>query len=268
MRPSSSLVAAALAVPALLGFPAVAHADAPTCSITGTSPGQVVVGATAELVQFGVAASCDEAGGAAVKWSVQAENFPHSAHVSWLGACNYHYAGPSVLDCEHDGATTVRVIGSDDATFTGEHLAGTVHPLGAFAFADLNADDRYDSGEPYATYQGTFTLLRRTAFEQPISVNHQERRSGQHLILSARIMRANWTTGREQGLDAPVTLQFRADGQSGYQDVETVQADNGRLRVKLRAASSGSWRYVFAGSATDAGSTSDSIDVPVQPARH
>jgi hypothetical protein len=263
MRPSRLLVTTLATAIAVLSLPSVARAatTAADCTITAAGPQTVVVGSTPEPVQFYVDTKCDAAGN--VKWSVQAENIPHSPHVSWLAACTYQYSGPAVFDCSHGGATTVDPFRIAADQLNVDDLAGTMHPLYAFAFQDTNANNRFDSDEPNDQFTTTFTLLRQTRFDGPLRVSQGEPRAGKKVTLRARIVRANWTTGKDQALDAPVLLQFRPNGGSDFQDVATVFSDRGHARARIRVQTSGEWRFAYAGSPTDAESVSAVVAVTV-----
>jgi hypothetical protein len=166
-----------------------------------------------------------------------------------------------VVDCSHGGATTVDPIHTGTGALVGDALAGTAHPLYAFAFQDIDGDNRFDGDEPSERSVTSFTLLRRTQFVGPLRVSRGEVRPNKKITLRARITRADWTTGRDQALDAPVVLQFRPAGSSDFQDVTTMATDRGEARARIRVQTSGDWRFAFAGSSTDAGSTSPTATV-------
>jgi hypothetical protein len=254
------LAGSALMSPAAQAAPS---ADPTSCAITNVTPSQVVVGTQPELVQFGVTTVCDQPGSYTTPWAVAGRLIPRSAHASWFGACTYEYAGPQVFDCAHNGATTLNVVGPLEGTFTGDDMAGTIQPLFAYSFADLNGDDRDDDGDVRAAATvSSFVLLRKTTLSGP-SVHKTSVRSGHKITLVTDLTRANWTTGQEQALDNSLTLQFSAEGQGDFHDVMTVVTRHGRARARVKVSDSGQWRFAFAGTSTDAASTSSATEITV-----
>jgi hypothetical protein len=259
-----STTTALLAGTVLISLPAQAAPshDPTSCTITDVAPSQVVIGTQPERVQFAVTTSCDQPGSYATPWAVAGSLVPYSPHVSWFGACTYEYAGPAVLDCAHNGATTLNVVGPLEGTFTGDDMAGTTQSLFVYSFADLNSDDRDDDGDVRAVATGSFVLLRQTTLSPP-SANKASVRSGHKITLVTDLTRANWTTGQQQALDSSLTLQFSAEGQGDFHDVMTVATRHGKARARVKVTAGGRWRFAFAGTATDAASTSPASVVTV-----
>ncbi|WP_353943455.1 calcium-binding protein [Streptomyces sp. HUAS MG91] len=75
---------------------------------------------------------------------------------------------------------------------------------------------------------------------------------GRTLTVTGALTRANWDTNVYAGYTAQrVALQFKKSGSSSYSTVKTVTTDSkGKLKTSVKAASSGTWRWMFAGTGT------------------
>jgi hypothetical protein len=241
---------------------AAPSADPTSCAITEVVPRQIVVGTQPQPVQFGVTTVCDQPGSYATPWAVAGTLVQYSTHTSWFGACTYEYVGSAELDCAHNGATTLNVVGPLRGTFTGDDMAGTIQPLFAYSFADLNRDDQDNDGDVRAWATGSFVLLRETTLSRP-SATTTSVRSGHKITLGTDLTRANWTTGQVQALDSSLTLQFSAEGESDFHDVMTVTTRHGKARARVKVTAGGRWRFAFTGTLTDAASTSSATVITV-----
>ncbi|MEU7023950.1 DUF5707 domain-containing protein [Streptomyces sp. NPDC046203] len=88
---------------------------------------------------------------------------------------------------------------------------------------------------------------RLTAAAAPKTV-----KKGATVTVKGKLSRANWDTGRYGGYGSrSVRLQFRKKGGTSYTTVKTIKADaGGNLKTTVKASTSGSYRYTFAGDTT------------------
>jgi hypothetical protein len=255
-----TLLPLALAVPAQAAPP---DDDPVACTIVDTSPDTIVLGTTSKKITFDVGTDCDDS--VDVSWSVQAENYYGSAHVSWLAVCNYQRpADPAVFDCNAAGATRMNMVGTGD--WTGNDMAGITHPLYAYAFNDADGDNYADNGESADHYSGSFILKRQTTFGSSFNASPEPRRRGQNMNITAQIQRANWDTGHYEKYGTYLSLQFRPEGSDDYSDVKTVWDNGASATTTVKARRSGWWRYHYDGSATEAASDSKADYVKVSGA--
>jgi hypothetical protein len=250
-----------------------ATTDGDDCSITGLSPARVTLGVAARSVQFGVITTCDDADHA-MKWAVTGDLVPHSAHVSWFGACTYAYSGPSVLSCP-EGKATLDVIGT--GTHKGNAMAGKQN-IHVYAFDDANGNNRDDdtsyqcdaNGENCVytasgrdTVDSTFELLRRTSWGSTFQATPATVKKGNSLALAGQLTEANWDTGKNVKTAPAVKLQFRANGETKFRSVRSIAAGGTSTSTTITAKRSGTFRFAYAGDATHAASTSKSVHVTV-----
>ncbi|MFG2115347.1 DUF5707 domain-containing protein [Streptomyces sp. NPDC048718] len=75
---------------------------------------------------------------------------------------------------------------------------------------------------------------------------------GATVTVKGKLSRANWDTGRYGGYGSQsVRLQFRKKGGTTYTTVKTIKsAAGGDLKTTVKASTSGSYRYTFAGDTT------------------
>jgi hypothetical protein len=237
------------------GASAASAQDEPvTCTIVDTSPDTIVLGVVPQQVQFAVNTDCD--GEHPVSWSVKAENYHGSAHVSWLAVCNYNRPPDgSIFDCTHGGSTMMNMVGTGD--WAGNDMAGTTHPLYSYAFYDADGDNFADHGETSDQSTGSFTVLRQTTFGSSFDASPTSRRRGHKVTFSGQVQRANWDTGAYENYSTLLTLQFRPAGASRYQNVKQVWDDGVSATTTVKVTRSGSWRYHVAGSSTEGASNSN-----------
>ncbi|MFM9699189.1 hypothetical protein [Streptomyces europaeiscabiei] len=90
-------------------------------------------------------------------------------------------------------------------------------------------------------------------------------RKGATLTVKSRLTRASWDTNKYPAYTGQsVKLQFKKKGTSVYSDVKTVKSSStGALKTTVRATVDGTYRFVFAGTASTAAVTSaaDAVDV-------
>ncbi|WP_392967485.1 hypothetical protein [Streptomyces sp. LN245] len=90
-------------------------------------------------------------------------------------------------------------------------------------------------------------------------------KKGSTLTVKGALTRADWATGRYAGYKGqPAALQFKAKGATAYKTVKTVTSGTaGALSTTVKASADGTYRYLFAGTATTgtATATGDYVDV-------
>jgi hypothetical protein len=90
-------------------------------------------------------------------------------------------------------------------------------------------------------------------------------KKGATLTVKGALTRADWATGRYAGYKGqPAALQFKAKGATAYKTVKTVTSGTaGALSTTVKASADGTYRYLFAGTATTgtATATGDYVDV-------
>jgi hypothetical protein len=232
-----ALALSALALPAAHAAPA----DPVICTITGTSPDVVIVGAGPTQVRFGVNTDCD--GHYPVSWAVNSDIYPGSSGASWLLLRNYTHQGDKFTYVENaQGFFTVDF--TKPGVFSGNAMAGP-HPLWAQAFYDANGNGAME--EPVSAYDGQFVAKRATTFGDSFKAGPSLRRPGQRISITASLARANWDTGQNEPFAACVELQFRPAGASRYHDVKAVEGDGTSASTTVRVETTGSWRYHYAG---------------------
>ncbi|QTD98599.1 hypothetical protein [Streptomyces cyanogenus] len=144
--------------------------------------------------------------------------------------------------------------------------AGTWKAAGVYAHSDGSVSDDYLHSENDVTMWGGLasTQIKRaahlTADAAPEPVV-----KGRTLTVKGRLTRANWATGTYTGYrDQKAVLQFKADG-GAYANVRTITSGTGgALSTTVKATGSGTYRFVFAGTATTGAKTSAGDHVTVK----
>lgn len=265
MRARLCLAALVVPVLALVATP-VAHADDDpvSCTIVDTSPDIVSIGLTPKRVQFDVGTDCDD--DYDVDWVMSSEIYPGSPGVSWLGVCNYaRESDHATFDCQHHGSAVINMV--DGGGMVGNVHAGQ-HLLNAFAFVDVNDNNRNDFDEPLANLKSSFRVLRATTFGSSFDASPEPRKRGQSMTLTGSIQRANWDTDAYEKFGAWVSLQFRPDGEDDYQDVKYVWDDGIKAKTTIKVTASGSWRYHYGGNDVSGPSNSKADYVSVRGGGH
>ncbi|MFI0811079.1 hypothetical protein [Streptomyces echinatus] len=144
--------------------------------------------------------------------------------------------------------------------------AGTWKAAGIYVHSDESVSDDYLHGENEVTAWGSLAsvkvlraaLLTADAAPEPVT-------KGRTLTVKGKLTRADWATGRYTGyLKQKAVLQFKADG-GAYADVKTITTGTGgALSTTVKASRSGTYRFVFAGTATTAAKTSVGDHVTVK----
>jgi hypothetical protein len=257
-------IAAALTV---TGVANASAAEGVPCTITGTSPQVMVLGPTAQPVQFGVQTECD--GVRPVSWSLSSDIYPGSSGASWLLLRNYDYPYGEKFTYVEDpqGFFPVNVIGN--GPFQGNAMAGP-HPLNATAFHDADGDGVVDGDEPVTTFSGSVVAKRASTFGDSFSVTAGSfsaalsgRRGPQRITVTGSLQRANWDSGQYDHLAAWVDLQFRPAGSSQYRTVKTVWDNGISATTTVKATKTGSWRYHYAGDEISGAARSNAVTVVV-----
>ncbi|BCM66974.1 hypothetical protein EASAB2608_02308 [Streptomyces sp. EAS-AB2608] len=144
--------------------------------------------------------------------------------------------------------------------------AGTWKAAGVYAHSDGSASDDYLHSENDLTMWGGLASVkvqraaRLTADAAPEPVV-----KGRTLTVKGKLTRATWSSGTYTGYrDQKAVLQFKADG-GAYVNVRTVTSGTGgALSTAVKATRSGTYRFVFAGTATTGAKTSAGDHVTVK----
>ncbi len=112
-------------------------------------------------------------------------------------------------------------------------------------------------------------LLKQTWLATANATPEPVRKNGT-LTVSGQLTQPNWNHLTADGStyvvvgypSQPVQLQFKKAGATSYSTVKTVTAgSDGTLKTTVKATTSGTWRWSFAGSSTSVGSTSGADSV-------
>ncbi|WP_433530349.1 hypothetical protein ACQPYA_29980 [Micromonospora sp. CA-263727] len=107
-------------------------------------------------------------------------------------------------------------------------------------------------------------LLKQT-WQATANATPEPARKNGTLTVTGRLTQPNWSALEADGstkvvvgyAKQPVRLQFKKAGATSYSTVKTVTSGaDGNLKTTVKATTSGTWRWSFAGSGTSVGSTS------------
>ncbi|MFE8966069.1 hypothetical protein ACFYMR_04475 [Streptomyces albogriseolus] len=120
------------------------------------------------------------------------------------------------------------------------------------------AGDRHDIDDVKVPLQ-----IKR-ATRATVNASPEPVRKGSTLTVTGKVTRANWDTHTYQGYAGrTVSLQFKAAGAKAYTTVRKVKSNRtGVLRTTVKAARSGTWRWVYYGNTTS-GATASTGDYVV-----
>lgn len=244
------------------------RADDPpsSCTIVDTSPDTVVIGVTPKRVTFDIGTDCDD--DTPVLWQAQGALVSTSAHVGWFGVCNYDYAGPQLLDCDHNNSAILNPIGEPVGINPerGNDMAGSQY-IYAHAFIDTNGNQR-DDDETGSSYSGTFTILRATTFGASFSASPSRQHKGQKITIKGQVQVADWDTGTYDKYGTYVTLQYRKNTWNDYSDVKQVWDNGSSATTTLKASKTGYYRYSIDATDTEAASVSKAVHVTATAPAH
>lgn len=146
--------------------------------------------------------------------------------------------------------------------------AGTWKAAGLYAHIDGSVSDDFLSSESDVAMWGNLATAKlRRAAELTVNATPEPAVKGKKITVKGSLTRADWETGKYSGYQGQsVTLQFRAAGSSTYKTVKTVKSGTaGALSTTVKAAGSGYFRYVFAGTSTTAAQKAAGDYVQVVP---
>ncbi|WP_420034432.1 calcium-binding protein [Streptomyces sp. cg28] len=162
-----------------------------------------------------------------------------------------HIAFPDDASCSRPSSTTMKCTwkyvfdanDSDDYADLTNGRAGTWH---------LDAEAAAKDQDFYALNSSKSVKVKRYAELAVTQAGPEPVGKGRTLTVTGALTRANWDTNVYAGYTAQrVALQFKKSGSSSYSTVKTVTTDSkGKLKTTVKAASSGTWRWVFAGTGT------------------
>lgn len=95
------------------------------------------------------------------------------------------------------------------------------------------------------------TIVTVNASPEPVT-------KGKAITVTGRVTRANWDTHTYQGYAGrAVSLQFKAAGASSYTTVKKVKSSGtGALKTTVKAARTGTWRWMYFGNETSGAKSS------------
>lgn len=164
-----------------------------------------------------------------------------------------------------ESCTETIVAAPDEALYEAAD-AGTWKAAGVYAHSDGSASDDYLHSENDVTMWGNLasTQVKRAA-QLTANAAPEPVVKGRTLTVKGKLTRANWATGTYTGYkDQKVVLQFKADG-GAYANVRTITSGTGgALSTTVKAGKSGTYRFVFAGTATTGAKTSAGDHVTVK----
>ncbi|MFD7389011.1 calcium-binding protein [Streptomyces sp. NPDC059852] len=122
-----------------------------------------------------------------------------------------------------------------------------------------------DGTSVFAREAGSFSLKR--AARLTVNASPEPVARGARLTVTGRLVRADWDTYRYTGYAGrAVRLQFRPKNSSTYTTVATATTNRtGDLRITVKAARDGYWRWNFAGTATTGAAKAAGDYVDVRP---
>ncbi|KOV93257.1 MULTISPECIES: hypothetical protein [unclassified Streptomyces] len=164
-----------------------------------------------------------------------------------------------------ESCTETIVAAPDEALYEAAD-AGTWKAAGVYAHSDGSVSDDYLHSENDVTMWGNLasTQVKRAA-QLTANAAPEPVVKGRTLTVKGKLTRANWATGTYTGYkDQKVVLQFKADG-GVYANVRTITSGTGgALSTTVKAGKSGTYRFVFAGTATTGAKTSAGDHVTVK----
>jgi hypothetical protein len=130
--------------------------------------------------------------------------------------------------------------------------------------ADVYAfDDQDQDTNDYVSEGATLKVLR--AAKLTVNAGPEPARAGKTITVKGKLSRADWEKGKDGAYGhRSVKLQFKP-GSGSYTTVASVTSSSkGNLKASVKASEDGSFRFVFTGSSTTAGTTSAADHVDVQ----
>ncbi|MFJ5967325.1 hypothetical protein [Streptomyces sp. NPDC093060] len=144
--------------------------------------------------------------------------------------------------------------------------ATTWKAAGLYAHAEGTVSDDYLHNETDVTLWGNLAPLTvRRAAQLTANAAPEPVSKGRTLTVKGKLTRANWESLKYTGYQGrTVLLQFKADGGS-YKNVKAITSGTGgALSTTVTASKSGTYRFVFTGTATTAAKTSAGDHVTVR----
>ncbi|MFF8727295.1 hypothetical protein ACF073_12500 [Streptomyces sp. NPDC015171] len=161
---------------------------------------------------------------------------------------------------------TEKIAAAPDQSLYEAADAGTWKAAGVFAHSDGSVSDDYLHSENDVTMWGNLASVKvQRAAQLTADAAPEPVKKGRTLTVRGKLTRADWATGRNTGYKGQkAVLQFKADG-GAYTNVKTLTSGTGgALSTTVKAAKSGTYRFVFAGTATTAAKTSAGDHVTVK----
>lgn len=144
--------------------------------------------------------------------------------------------------------------------------ATTWKAAGVYGHSDSVFSDDYLHSESDVTVWGNLASVKvQRAARLTVNATPEPAVKGRTLTVKGSLTRADWEYGTYRGYQGvKVVLQFKADGGS-YANVKGITSGTkGALSTTVKATRSGTYRFVFAGTATTAAKTSAGDHVTVK----
>ncbi|MEU0333315.1 hypothetical protein [Streptomyces sp. NPDC006193] len=161
---------------------------------------------------------------------------------------------------------TERIVVTPEESLFEAADATTWKAAGIFAHSDGTVSDDYLHSENDVTAWGSLASVQvKRAARLTVDATPEPAVKGRTLTVKGKLSRADWQTGSYSGYrDRAVVLQFKADGGS-YANVKTITSGTGgALSTTVKATKSGTYRFVFSGTATTGAKTSAGDHVTVR----
>ncbi|MEU0002782.1 hypothetical protein ABZ079_00355 [Streptomyces sp. NPDC006314] len=161
---------------------------------------------------------------------------------------------------------TEKIVAAPDESLYEAADATTWKAAGLFVHSDETVSDDYLHGENDVTAWGNLASVKvQRAARLTVNAAPEPAVKGKTLTVTGKLTRADWAAGRYVGYKGQkVALQFKADGGS-YANVKAITSGTGgALSTTVKAAKSGTYRFVFAGTATTGAKTSTGDHVTVK----
>ncbi|SOD86537.1 hypothetical protein SAMN06272765_3997 [Streptomyces sp. Ag109_G2-15] len=164
-----------------------------------------------------------------------------------------------------ESCTETIVVDPGDSLFEAAD-ATTWKAAGLYAHADGTVSDDYLHNETDVSIWGNLASVNvQRAAKVTVNASPEPAAKGKTLTVKGKLTRANWESLKYTGYQGrTVLLQFKADGGS-YKNVKAITSGTGgALSTTVTATKSGTYRFVFTGTATTAAKASAGDHVTVR----
>lgn len=161
---------------------------------------------------------------------------------------------------------TEKILVEPDGSLYEAADATTWKAAGIYTHSEETASDDYLHGENDVTAWGNLASVKiQRAAALTVDAAPEPAVKGKTLTVKGKLTRADWASGKYAGYQGQqVVLQFKADNGS-YANVKAITSGTaGALSTTVKATRSGTYRFVFAGTATTGAKTSAGDHVTVK----